>query len=53
MTDPNKPQVAPVPARPAPRLDEVRRLISRYSRSEVPRGMRTVTLAAPVRKRGD
>lgn len=53
MTDPMKTQTAAVPARPAPRLDAVRRLIGRYSRSEIPRGTRTVMLAPPVRKRGD
>jgi hypothetical protein len=56
MTDSNKPQVAPVSARPAPRMDEVRRLLGRYSRIETvrPRGARTAAvLAAPERKRGD
>jgi hypothetical protein len=55
MTSPNKPQVAPLPARPAPRLDQVRRLIGRYSRTEAsrPRGRRTAALGAPERKRGD
>lgn len=56
MTDSNKPQVASVPARPAPRLDEVRRLLGRYSRIENvrPRGVRTAAVfSAPERKRGD
>ena len=55
MTDPMKTQPAAVPARPAPRLDEVRRLLGRYSRSEPgrPRFARTALLAQPQRKRGD
>jgi hypothetical protein len=54
MTHPNKPPVVPVSARPAPRLDEVRRLIARYSRIETPsaRRMRSALLAGPERRRG-
>jgi hypothetical protein len=54
MTDPSKAQVVPpVTARPAPRLDEVRRLIGRYSRIETPRSRRArrALLAAPERQR--
>jgi hypothetical protein len=55
MTDPMKTQPAPVPARPAPRLDEVRRMLGRFSRTEPqrPRGTRTAALIPPERKRGD
>jgi hypothetical protein len=55
MIDPMKTQPAALSARPAPRLDEVRRLIGRYSRIESarPRGMRTAALVASARKRGD
>jgi hypothetical protein len=55
MPDPNKPQAASVPARPAPPLDEVRRLLGRYSQTDTsrPRGARTTVLAQPERKRGD
>jgi hypothetical protein len=55
MTDPMKTQPAALPARPAPRLDEVRRLIGRYSRIELtrPRGTRNGMLITPGRKRGD
>jgi len=55
MTDPMKTQPAPITARPAPRLDEVRRLLGRYSQTETsrPRGARTAVLAPPERKRGD
>ena len=52
MTDPMKTPLAAVPARPAPRLDEVRRLLGRYRRSE-PARPRTALLAPPQRKRGD
>jgi hypothetical protein len=53
MTDPNKPQVVPATSRPAPRLEEVRRLIGRYSRIETPRsrGMRSSVLVTPERRR--
>jgi hypothetical protein len=55
MPDPNKPQAAVTPARPAPPLDEVRRLLGRYSQTETARsrGTRTAVLAPPERKRGD
>jgi hypothetical protein len=55
MPDPNKPQAAAAPARPAPPLDEVRRLLGRYSRSDTPRsrGARPAVLAPPQRKRRD
>jgi hypothetical protein len=54
MIDPMKTQPAPLPARPAPRLDEVRRILGRYRRPETqPRGTRAATLTASARKRGD
>ncbi|MDA0162975.1 hypothetical protein OM076_22070 [Solirubrobacter ginsenosidimutans] len=53
MTDPTK----PTPARPAPPIAEVRRLLDRYRRTAKPAQPRRLTdppaLSTPVRKRGD
>jgi hypothetical protein len=55
MTDPNKPTTTP--ARPAPPLAEVRRLLDRYRRTETPPIARRLgdppVLSPPERKRGD
>jgi hypothetical protein len=53
MTDPIK----PTPARPAPPMAEVRRLLDRYRRTATPpqprRAVAPPVLTAPARKRGD
>jgi hypothetical protein len=54
MTDPNKPTT---PARPAPPLAEVRRLLDHYRRTDKPPIARRLggppVLSPPERKRGD
>jgi hypothetical protein len=53
MPDPNKPK----PAKPAPSLTEVRRMLDRYRRRDKPPIARRLggppVLAPPGRKRGD
>jgi hypothetical protein len=57
MPDPNKPHAVEVATRPAPRLDEVRRLLGRYRRADTsrPRGARRTAgpgvLTSPGRNR--